>query len=186
MEWNHLFVFVEWEWNEIKTNEGMESKRAAGLLHRKRTNQQIQSFHRAWAGEEKLSLFIWACRGALGPLGRRSLLPLRERLRQSINFSISFQTLIWFAFSLSSLTHSQTNLLLVWCWARFLCAEQWLPQQPLIHPNQSTQTNQLSSFSLLLFRFFNKSEKERWKDRLPWLLGLLVSSFAEHGCSSSP
>ena len=26
MEWNHLFVFVEWEWNEIKTNEGMESK----------------------------------------------------------------------------------------------------------------------------------------------------------------
>ena len=33
-------------------------------------NQQIQSFHRAWAGEERLSLFIWACRGALGPLGR--------------------------------------------------------------------------------------------------------------------
>ena len=52
-------------------------------------NQQIQSFHRAWAGEERLSLFIWACRGALGPLGRRFIHSTHAAFAQLMNW-ISF------------------------------------------------------------------------------------------------
>ena len=142
----------------------MESKRAAGLLHRKRTNQQIQSFHRAWAGEERLSLFIWACRGALGPLGRRFIHSTHAAFAQLIPWnSIELNFFHQFHNSLSSFHsfHSQTkrpthsisfisfNQLLFWFQQLMM---KWEIVGPL-YSNRPTSTNQklFNNFIVLIY-----------------------------------
>ena len=128
---------------------------------RKSTNSIFSSRS---AGEERLSLFIWACRGALGPLGRRFIHSTHAAFAQLIPWnSIELNFFHQFHNSLSSFHsfHSQTkrpthsisfisfNQLLFWFQQLMM---KWEIVGPL-YSNRPTSTNQklFNNFIVLIY-----------------------------------
>ena len=98
-----------------------------GAAENKSTNSIFSSRS---AGEERLSLFIWACRGAFGSLGRRFIHSGAEQATPINHFNNKlFSFLIWLAL----LLHSLHSLWIAWAVLLFPFVFYW--RSPWLAPS---------------------------------------------------
>ena len=177
------------EWSSEWVSCGMEFARVRGLgpSH----NPQISWIHlwpalsaeanqppiKRWA---QLATRVWWLLSCLLPwlaalrLGRRSLIPAKGGCGTLFSsFTSSFQERELPSLCFHSFTHKSVGAAVA---CLHCCGALW--PRAAHNPQQfNNQAAPLSSFSLLLFRFFNKSEKERWKD-IPFVFSCCLSLFS--------
>jgi len=104
-------LICEWNWENC-----LIVKCICGAEENKSTNSIFSSRS---AGEERLSLFIWACRGAFGSLGPRSLPPQTKQATPTKTKEIHLNFL-WFVVWLALLLRTAHSLFHLSCFVEWI------------------------------------------------------------------
>jgi len=155
-----LFFFLSGASKELMKSIQLWGLASQPKREKRKTTQQLIHFFAglSWPPAKKGELVEELAAPDLLALGPRFIHSGRERLRQSINFSIPFQRLIWFAFSLPSfisltnqslLLHSTSWIQLLFFLSSFVFSLRSSAAAAALNPQRKKKTRKAISFILL-------------------------------------